>query len=54
MFDQSSRSRYLPSKIDLTTPQAEMRSINPSVDAFAKIEVQLTPGKISMISLYLR
>jgi hypothetical protein len=32
------------------TPQAEMRSI-VSVDAFAKIEERLTPGKISMISL---
>jgi hypothetical protein len=31
-------------------PQAKMRSIL-SVDAFAKIEVRLTPGKISMISL---
>jgi hypothetical protein len=30
--------------------QAKMRSIL-SVDAFAKIEVRLTPGKISMISL---
>jgi hypothetical protein len=30
--------------------QAKVRSILP-VDAFAKIEVRLTPGKISMISL---
>jgi hypothetical protein len=30
-----------------------MRSIL-SVDAFAKIEIRLTPGKISMISLDLR
>jgi hypothetical protein len=33
------------------TTQAEMRSIDPAVDDFAKIEVRLTPGKISMISL---
>jgi Putative addiction module component len=33
------------------TPQSEMRSIDPSVDAFAKIEVRLTPRKISMTSL---
>jgi hypothetical protein len=32
------------------TPQSKVRSIL-SVDAFAKIEVRLTPGKISMISL---
>jgi hypothetical protein len=50
MFDQSTRSRYLPRKTDLMTPQAKMRSIL-SVDAFAKIEIRLTPGKISMISL---
>jgi hypothetical protein len=31
-------------------PQSEMRAIL-SVDAFAKIEVRLTPRKISMISL---
>jgi hypothetical protein len=28
-----------------------MRSIDPAVDDFAKIEVRLIPGKISMISL---
>jgi hypothetical protein len=50
MFDRSSRSRYLPRKTDLMTTQAKMRSIL-SVDGFAKIEVRLTPGKISMISL---
>jgi hypothetical protein len=36
------------------TPQAKMRVFDrsyPSVDDFAKIEVRLTPGKISMISL---
>jgi hypothetical protein len=35
-------------------PQAKMRGFDrsyPSVDAFAKIEIRLTPGKISMISL---
>jgi Putative addiction module component len=50
MFDRSSRSRYLSRKTDLMTPQAKMRSIL-SIDALAKIEVRLTPGKISMISL---
>ncbi len=36
---------------DLMNPQANMRVFDPSVDAFAKIEVRLKPGKISMISL---
>jgi hypothetical protein len=51
MFDRSSRSRYLPRKTDLMTPQAKMRSIDPAVDDFAKIGIRLTPGKIRMISL---
>jgi hypothetical protein len=51
MFDRSSRSRYLSRKTDLMTPQAKMRSIDLAVDDFAKIEVRLTSGKISMISL---
>jgi hypothetical protein len=33
------------------TTQAKMRSIDLAVDDFAKIEVRLTPGKISIISL---
>jgi hypothetical protein len=33
------------------TTQAKMRSIDPVVDDFAEIDVRLTPGKISMISL---
>ena len=33
------------------TPQANMRSIESLANAFAKIEVRLTPIKISMISL---
>jgi hypothetical protein len=36
--------------IDRMALQAKMRSIL-SVDAFAKIEVRLTPGEMSMISL---
>jgi Putative addiction module component len=42
---------HLHRKADLITPQAKMGVFDPSVDAFAKIEVRLTPGKISMISL---
>jgi hypothetical protein len=33
------------------TPQSDMRSIESLTKDFAKIEVRLIPGKISMISL---